>query len=679
MADLETLKNQYFAAKEPTACADTLLKKATSFYNTMSANFYLYKVESNWRFYYGAQSGDITSGHRISFTGEQGELTHLPVNHFRSIARAMHTLITSNRPTMETKAVNTDSKSLSQTYLANGILDYYMRERGLENAINRATEMAVVLGSGYVKMEWDATGGEIYDIDEDTKEHIFSGDINFDVLSPLDVVVDGTKESFENDWMLCRSFKNRFDLMAKYPELANKINGITGKGTSTVYKLAVFSNDDTDDIPVYEFFHKATPALPEGRYMLFLDSDVVLIDTKMPYRTIPVYRVCESEILGTPYAYTVMFDLYPLQEMVNASYSAIATNQNAFAVQNVYIPRGADISMESINGGMNIIEGNAKPEAVNLTQTPAEVFKFMDVLIQAMESISGINSVARGNPPSNLQSGTALALVQSMALQYLSNLQRNYVKLIENCGQGIITMLKDFAMTPRVIALVGKANRTYLKEFKGEDIASINRVTVDVGNALAKTTAGKIEIANQMMQMKLIKTHEQYFMVLNTGRLDSMYEGDMMSLMNIKRENEKMMDGTMVRAIITDNHRAHINEHKTLLDDPDMRDDANLVSLVLNHIQEHIDLLRNADPETLIIMGQQPITPEAPVDQQGQPQPANKATLKANQQLMPMEPLDGGSMMQSDGSELPMPGMPKVPAELLANPELQEQSLGNLR
>ena len=53
-----------------------------------------------------------------------------------------------------------------------------------------------------------------------------------------------------------------------------------------------------------------------------------------------------------------------------------------------------------------------------------------------METLSGVNSVARGNPEASLQSGTALAMVQSQALQFMSGLQQSYIQLIEDVGTG---------------------------------------------------------------------------------------------------------------------------------------------------------------------------------------------------------------------------------------------------
>ena len=160
-------------------------------------------------------------------------------------------------------------------------------------------------------------------------------------------------------------------------------------------------------------------------------------------------------------------------------YSAVLTNQSAFAVQSVAIPRGADISVDQISEGMSVIEYNeqaGKPEPLQLTGSSPETFRFIEMLERASETISGVNSVARGNPDKNLQSGNALALVQSMSLQFMSGLSQSYVKMIEDVGTGLINMLKDFAAAPRVAMIVGKSNRSYMKEFKGEDLNNVNRV-----------------------------------------------------------------------------------------------------------------------------------------------------------------------------------------------------------
>lgn len=662
---------KYFAAKPANETASALLSKGSSFFNLLRANAYLEKLQRMWQAYHGVYSESYVGyTHRVNFTGEQGELVQLPVNHFRNLAQHIYVMITANRPVMEARAINTDYKSLAQTYLANGILDYYMREKRLEDALKKATELSIVLGAGFVKLEWNSTAGEEYDTDPDTGEIIRNGELEFTTLTPLDVVVDGTKENWDNDWILVRSFKNRFNLMAKYPEMADKIKAIPPKNESAIYRLAVFSNDDTDDIPVYEFYHKRTEAMPEGRYMLFCDTETVLIDAKMPYRVIPVFRIAPSDILGTPYGYSPMFDIFPIQEAINSLYGTIMTNQNTFGVQNVWIPKGGDINVHSLSGGMNVIESLQKPEALNLTQTPAEVFKYLEMLIQAAETISGVNSVARGNPEASLKSGNALALVQSMALQFISGLQQSYVKLVEDVGTAVIQILKDYATAPKVVALVGKNNRPLLKEFTSDDISSINRVVVDVGNPLSKTIAGRVQMAEQMLQMNLIKDPMQYFQVMNTGRLDSMFEGEQAELLNIKRENEKMLDGSAPLVAPTDKHSIHIEEHKAVLSDPDLREDPVLTKTVMDHIEAHMNALRNTDPELLKLCGETPLPPiQPPGAPQGAPGPQQSPPGGPQgpgpgqvMQPPPQGMVGAQDQLNVEGQNIGMPSMPKPPA-----------------
>jgi hypothetical protein len=666
----------YFAARDSEQAAAAALEKARTYYSQIKSNSYVTKLANMYKFYYGNFNKGTSENHTISFTGEEGELVSIPVNMFRNLARHIINIITANRPVLEAKAINTDYKSLSQTYLANGILDYYMREKNLESIIYDAVEMATVMGASYIDMEWNSTSGESHDFDPETGEHSYEGELEFTLYDPLSVVVDGTKENFySQEWVLVRSFQNRYNLSAKYPELREKIMSLPTKNEIYSYKLQTFSNDETDDIAVFKLYHKRTEAMPEGRYMLFVSGDIVLLDVPLPYRTIPLFRLSPANIMGTPYGYSDLFDVYPIQEALNATYSTILTNQNAFGVQNLFVQRGSDLTHQALPGGLNIVEGNSKPEALQLTATAPEIYKFAQMLEQMGETQSGINSVTRGNPEASLRSGNSLALVQSMSLQFQNTFQRNYVRFLEDIGSNLIEILKDFANTPKLIAIVGRNKRSFMKQFTGDMISDVKRVIVDVGNPLAKTIAGRVEIANNLANMKLIKSPEQYFAVMETGRVDTLYEADMQDIFLIKRENENMLEGKDVMADILDRHSLHILEHRSVISDPDLRDNPELTAKVRTHIQEHIDMLRTVNPDLLMLIKEQPLNPQQNAGAPGLPPgPMNpnadanmgnqQATLgSSNDELMNPQTL-GGQQMPDQA----LPNQPEVPAELLANP-----------
>lgn len=672
----EQMSDQYFAAKEANKAASDILEKANSWYNELHTNGYLDKIRQTWMAYHGAHNADFNNSHKITFGGEQGELTFLAVNHFRNIAQHILRMITSNRPAFQARATNIDNKSLIQAKLANQLLDYYMREKRLETVLQRAVEYSIALGTGYVKMEWNATSGEIFDVNEDTGTPIYEGDVEFKNMSPYDVVFDATREDQNHDWVVCRTFKNKYDLAAKYPEMESKILKLQTKSELLKFRLENNLFNESSDVAVYEFFHRKSESLPNGRYLLFLGEDIVLYDGDLPYRNLPIYRISPSDVLGTPYGYTPMFDLLPLQEAVNSLYSILLTNQIAFGVQNIYVPRGAEISLKSLEGGLNIIEGNpqaGKPEPINFTQSPAEVFRLIDMLKSEMETISGVNSVARGNPEASLKSGTALALVQSMALQFISGLQQQYVQLVEDVGTGLISMLRDFAQVPRIAMIAGKANQSYIaEEFSGDDLSQVNRVVVDLANPISKTTAGKMEMASQLIQYGIIKSPEQYISILTTGNMDTMTDDVQNELLLIRDENERLAAGQKPTALAIDEHLKHIKSHRSILNTHNMRQDTELSNLVLEHINEHLELLRSTDPALLQLIGEQPLGPAA-----GTPaaQPAPNDLINESQ-----APSENGPMAPVAGPEQApgMPSMPQVDPNALPNPELQQQAMGNV-
>lgn len=681
-------KNTYFAADKAEETINYLEDKANGWYNHIQRNGLLMKMVTSWSYYYG-QFYD--SSHEITYAGESGELLNMPIAHYRNIAQHILVNITGSRPAFTCTAVNGDRKSLIQAQLGNGILSYYMKTARFERKFKKATEYSIVMGTGYLLTEWNATKGRLIgrnDINEDLIESydeetmepldedgnvvqgspIFGGDITCRVLSPLDVLFDFTKDDPElNDWYLARVFINKFDLIAKYPELKQQLLEIETKSSMTK-RISLTPYNETTDIPVYLFFHRATEALPEGRMIMYADKDTVMEDTILPYPDLPIQRISPSDVLGSAFGYTPMFDLLPIQDAINSVYSTVLTNHNAFGVQNILNPIGNNVKFTQISDGMNWIEYDAqegKPEALQLTKSSPESYNLIGILEKVMETISGVNSVSRGNPEASLKSGTALALVQAQSLQYMTGLQQSYIQLLEDSGTFMINLLKEFADEPRIVSISGINNSQRIKQFNNDDIVAIDRVTVDVGNALMQTSAGRWQVAENLLQMGLIKTPEKLLQLLNTGNLESLIDGTTNELDVINTENESLLMDEPVIAIALDAHAMHIREHKSVLSDPILRFDKELVERTLAHINEHIVMLRETDPSLLAITGEQPVgpqggTPNAPT------QPNTKSTDIAPQMAMQ----DQGQGVPNMPSPAKPPGefegLPQTSAELMA-------------
>ena len=596
--------------------------------------------------------------------GNQGEYTSTCINHYKNLLEHLLTMVTQNRPALDPKATNTDQKSQSQTILSRGLLDYYLKEKNLEEQYVLGLDYAIKFGEGLIIKEWDATEGAKISEDPDTGQIINEGDLVFTSAMSVDAARDcSVRDVNKNKWWIIRRFENKYDMAEKYPEMADKIINLADDTDST-YELRrnIFDSYSSDLIPVFKLYHSKCSILPEGRVTECLREDIITIDGPMPYKTNPVKRIIPKQIDRMNFGYSASFDLLPIQEQSDVLHSTITTNQRLFGVQNIQAPIGSNVGVEELKDGLNLLYFDpklGKLEPLNLLQTAGEIFNYTRDLSGLMETISGVNSVARGNPEATLKSasGSAMALIQSMAIQFANKLEQSATKVLEEIGTDIINDLRVFQKNERTAAIVGKSNQVYMSNYTAEDLDLINRVTVDRGSALGKTTAGKLQIAQDLFEKGLIKTADQYYMVLATGRLEVAVEGAEAEMLNIKSENEKLSEGVGIPVVVTDNHLAHINEHKAVIAPPESRQDPNVLRETLAHIQLHINELSNPmNANLLTLLGQQPIMMPPPMPPNGGPPPpqnGNPIMEEAegvNMPASPTNPMTGERAPLADGS-----------------------------
>ena len=618
-----TSANTYFAALPPDELTRKLTEKIQDYYEFATRYGFLDLWRRGYMAYYG-KSGTGTDTSRLSQAGTNGETFVLKVNNFRSLLNNLLTLTTSQRPAIQPKATNSDFKSFQECVLARGILDYYMETKCVEKELKKACEFALLAGEGFIVTSWNATSGEQYGVNPETGAVIYDGDLDFSTFHPIDVIRDCRAENGMSKWRIVRQWQNKYDLAAKYPEMADDLTSLhINPDYFSKYTYLNYIDAESDYIPVYTFFHEPSDALPNGRQIEFVDTDIYLTDGPLAYKRVPVFRIAPADYHGTPFGYTVAYDLMGIQTTMDSLYSIITTNQLNYGIQNILIPRGSEINVVSLAQGLNAIEYDhnlGEPKPLNLVSTPKELFEQIVNLGHAQETLSGVNSVARGNPEASLKSGAALALIAAQAVQFNGGLQASYNRLIEDVGSSIIEILQEYATTPRIAAISGKSNRSRVQEFKGTDISSISRVTVESVNPISKTAAGRLQMAQDLIQAGQIKNPQHYLEVVSTGTLDPIYEHEVSQILNIRSENEQLSDGKPVIAIITDPHLMHIKEHATCLDDPGARANPEIVANVTKHIQDHINILKTADPTLLQMLGQQSLAqPPAPPPAQGGP------------------------------------------------------------
>lgn len=654
---MKTDRDTYFANLPDDQIAEAIMEKVDDYYTFLHRSGLLQLWKNAYKAYYNSEivSGEITA------TGAQNEYRNLNVNHFRSVLTTLKGMIAQQKIAFDCKAANTDVESQAQAILGNGLLEYYTTEKELEDYVDEALEYAIVLSEGWLCSTWNVQGGEVYGYQPETNAPIYEGDLKYSCYLPTQVARDTTKMKFQdNQWFIVVDFMNKWDLIEQFPELAEKIKDISSdpmdRNRYTLY--GKYQTDITEDIPVFTLYHKRTPAVPNGKMVTVINDETYLYSGPLPYRSVPLRRLTTSTHIAWNFGYTLAYDLMPIQYGLNILDSIIITNQSTYGVQHITAPRGCNVASTDLAGGLNLVEwdmvegGGAGPQPLQLTSTAPEIFNYRSSLVNDINLISGANAVSRGDMSSlgKSMSGSAMALIQNMAIQYANSLQKSYIRTLSEVGTDTIRLLRDFAKVPRIAMIAGKANKSYMKEFTGNDLSKINRVTCDVGNPMAQTVAGRVDLAEKYIQQGWATSPEEYTQVMTTGRLDSLIEGPQRIALQIRQENEDLSDGKEAIAMITDDHVKHITSHSRILDALGERLNPELVQRVTTHIQDHINMLgqmAQTNPMLLSILKQPVVQPPQP--------PGMPSGNGASPEQGPGQPVNG----------VPTPNLPEPPPNLM--------------
>lgn len=574
---------------------------------------------------------EFAVGHRVSQGGDRGHLSMVYTNHLRAFVQHAISLVAGPRVAYKVSPRNTDLGAKEEAMLANGLLQGYVRQLRLDRRFREALENALVGGEAYVRVWWDESLGDEYAVDKNGRV-LKTGDVNVRVYHPFDVIRPPAAMGDEADWLIAVDYVNRFDLISDFPDLRERILAVPPaadlQGEQWVTRGIALENSP-EIIPRILFYHRPSAALPQGREVMAFDDETPPIDGPLSTgKNIPVFRIAPGERSGTRWGYSPVFDMLGPLDAHNMLMSTALSNEMAFGLPNVLVPRGGGFEPHKLAGNLNLIEADyvlGKPEPLKMPETSAQIFESAQIHLNSSMQMLGLNQASMGAIPGNSRlSQDALAMLDSKAVQFASTLQGDYVHLVESVGEEIIRLLKHRVSSPRVAELVGKHERVRLRSFTGDNLRGAGRVTVQIANPLMYTPAQRMQVLQLMLEQGLIRSKEEWAEAMETGQVETILRGPRAEMMLVEEENEQILRGEQPKMLATDQHILHIQEHAEVFATPQARQDETILAAGLPHIMEHIEALGTLPPQLLQILGQVPAGPAGPPppDQQQQQGPA---------------------------------------------------------
>ncbi len=673
---------EYYWNKPTQECVADLWDRIEEYYNEMRRTGRLALYRNSFTNFY---AGWI---YRASMykSGEMGELTRSFWNHERNILQHIKSKVTQDKVSYKAQVYNSDAKSAQMRELADGLMDYITSDDAykLDRKLDQSVEDTSVFGESSIGAIWNEHKGPTF-IDD-----IHEGDIEYFNITPLDLIINTCiQDRSQIQWKIWRRWMNKYDLAAMHPDQADKVKDLSDTEATYGTKLVTLIHHDNETIPVFYAFHEDTPAVPGGRFLKFADFSTIFEDSTLAEAGyvdengngfIPIYDNVASTMAGSPFGYTVAFDIIPLQQELNELVSAVTTNNINFATQCVMAPKGSNLHYQSLATGMTFIEWdpkmgpNSKPEALNLLHSAPETYQLIDKLIQNMEILAGVSALDRGVPDQSITSGQYAALITTNSVIFQAPLQRAYASLCEKVATGTLRILKKNMKNDRVTQIVGANKIASARSWGVQQLQGVSGIKVETINPMLQTPAGKMQLADVLMKSGLIKDPQQYIGVYTDGDLPQLYHRQETQLILVKAENEALLKSQELTPAITDNHVMHILEHTANIDTVEARINPNdpAVVVTLNHIMAHINMLTTINPILAGIIGDPSLPPGMPSQLQlppppPQPQgpppgatpgagPAGRPAPAVQQNRQPGGPTQPGQPQPNQGAPMPQGG-----------------------
>lgn len=590
----------YFANLQGEELTRALLERVKQYQQHIINSGYWYLAAKSIQFTKGLDSRGYSSM-ELRRRGPRGEYTGVKVPQYAGLYSTFMSQLTGQRIVFEPQPGSEDWQASEQARKARGVLKDAL-ERGFEATLLKAADTAVKQGMAWTVVDFDPHSGPAALPDPQTGAIISAGEMTYRAYGPSSMAFDTEASGPEEvHWTISKRREVAHDLIAAFPERADDILRAIGSASpeddvdmqEIVLQGHRGAGYSRSRVVLHEFRHATTPACPAGRIAWFLSTGVLLFDDELPFvdddgnRHTCVRRLALLDIDDTAFGYTPMWLLMAMQETLDMLKSIEVTNYRAHGAGVILNPRGSDITPRKIAAGLSVIEHTPgmEPKALNFTTQPPDLAGSQERTVQTMQTTINVSSIARGDPPASLKSGSALLFVQATASQgmqpYLNRVNASW----EGSASDYLLVFSIFVQAERSVTVTGD-NADRIEQVKGDDVAGISRVHLAIGNPLTRSQAGAVMIGENLLANNRIDTN-QYLEIVDGGGIEKILEPATKRRTLVEQENSMLRDGRVPLVSPTDLHPYHMQRHAAELDSQQARLNPSVRSAVLQHLQMH--------------------------------------------------------------------------------------------
>jgi len=597
-------RDRYWAAEpDPEVLASYLYRKREDFWNHLEVSGIRDSAYKCWRFWHGLFY-DLSGGNIVP-AGIHGDIAQLGMNELRPRCNILLTYTTAQDFDWDAQGIDASQETLDANKKANQLLDWISDDAKYQaaEAFSRMAEHCFVYRVGYTAAIWDDKLGNEVGGDPDAElEYQYEGDLR--ILNPtlFDVVFDPHVQNFQHlQWVLFRVRENKFDLAERYFNQRDKILSLRLDTEQRerwfgIDRGLVLTEMDDDLVDKWYFIHLKTPSLSTGRLTCIAGDNVVLRDGVLPriYKQMPIHQLVYSELQGSiVVGHSPILDAMPIQEAMNIEDSTILTNHLKFGQQKLVTQRGQPPDVQDLEPGATLLMGDADIKALDLLKSSPELNQYRASLGGVMDSVLNVAAVSRGILERET-SGVASALLDMKTLQANSRFDKIYKRRIMDIGQTILEIWQVMAgKAGREMPTESEDRSLELVRFTSDNLLKVRRILVKQGSAALRTAAGRMNLAQMMVQLPDAPTNKRELVSIMEGApLEKFLAPEDAQIQLVAEENARLKRLEEVVGDLADDHIFHMKSHASeILGNVESRFNPAIVAWAGAHMTWHMNVL----------------------------------------------------------------------------------------
>ena len=646
----------------------------------------------------------------------------LVINHSLSVARTELAKLSKSRPIMEVVANSNEPEDIAATKVAKSALDYAEWKFKLQKLRRAAWWWMFSCGLGAIYCGWDYLNQDAgtfkFLIDPETGEPTFNptrrreieamvqdgtldslpeeemplGEVEYSVFSPFQILPDPA----------ALDFQELQDLITTEVVDVDVVRGMYGRSAShvspedtqlgTMERLMmdrigvvnpVYSSRDANACYVHSYwlcpdYYRGNDFLKNGVYVRWVQGKIVDISPSFPYADGRLPFVFYEHIPATTTIWpdSNMSQIRGLNLEIDKTTSQLIESKDFMSNPMWLLATQHKIkgNIKNVAGGMIRyvhVPNVPPPQPIQGLSMPPQIESLLAGMREQILDVSGQSEVTRGNVPTGVRSGVAVAYLQEEDDTKLGPTIENAEMATALLGSLTLSRFGQFYTENRIIRFYRRDGKFDAMKFKGADLKNNTDVVCQAGSAMPKSKAARQQYTLELVSLGILTDPKEIKEELDLGAGEP--DNQDKSIAQADRENNVMLHGmdmgmfhlsaqpdesdiqqmvaTAVPVKAWMDHAVHIQRHTSQMMDEEFDDLSRTHPAIPRLFDEHVALHQQfLAQQQQQQMQMQMAAKGAPAAQGGTPagQQALPGNINESRQLTAVPDVIGGGMTQLD-------------------------------